>query len=100
VTASPNTSGRETCWPNDVTGARATGIAMTHNPATATSNAHFHGTVNAIRACSAFNSGYHPAAQRMWKTAKSDAQIAAPYAAQGEPRPYIGILSTDPPSVK
>jgi hypothetical protein len=29
VTANPNTSGRETCWPHDVTGARATGIAMT-----------------------------------------------------------------------
>src|SRR5215510_368684 len=93
MTASPNTIGRGTYQPNDVTGASATGIAITHFPATATSNAHFHGTANAIRACSPFNSGYQPAAQTKWNTAKINAQIAAPYGAQGARRSDIGISS-------
>ena len=47
----------------------------------------------AIRACSAFNNGYQPAAQTMWNTPTINAQIAAPYAAQGNPHSYIGIPS-------
>src|SRR5512143_1370925 len=66
-------------WPHDITGARATGTAMTHMTATTTSKVHFHGVANAMRAPSASNSGYHPAAQIRWKTPKINAQSAAAY---------------------
>ena len=58
--------------------------------ATTTLYAYIHGLANASRACSAFNSGYQPAAQMMWKTANTDAQSAAAYATQRQPRSSLG----------
>src|SRR5262245_4958983 len=56
---------------------------MTQMPATTTSNHHFHGVANPMRARSASSSGYHPAAQTMWKMANTKAHSAAAYATHG-----------------
>src|SRR4030095_8923953 len=63
--------------PHDITGAGATGTAMKHMAATTTSNVHFQGVANAMRAPAASNSGYQPAAHITWKTPKINAQSGA-----------------------
>ena len=72
-----NVRRRGTYRPHDITGASATGTAITHTAATTTSYVHFHGVANAIRACAASNNGYQPADQMMWKAANTAAQSAA-----------------------
>ncbi len=86
IHATVTSARRGTRCPHGKKSAKDTGAAMMHMPATTTSNHHFQGTANATREPSASNSGYHPAAQMMWKTAKISDQEAAEYAIHACPR--------------